>query len=63
MAFREDEVRHRARNSVQSLTALRHVAWHQLKRAAHRKVGIAACRKRAGWDRDYLLMLVTGANG
>ena len=63
MAFREDEVRHRARNSVQSLTALRHFVWHQLKRAAHRKVGIATCRKRAGWDCDYLITLVIGANG
>ena len=62
-AFREDEMRHHARNSAQNLTVLRHFAWHLLKRDTYRKVGIAACRKRVGWDRDYLITLMTCANG
>jgi len=63
MAFREDEARHRARNTAQNLATLRHFALNIIKQDAERKVGIANARKRAGWDRAYLLKLLTGGKG
>jgi predicted transposase YbfD/YdcC len=59
MAFREDQARHRAKHLAQNLTTLRHYALNFLKRDPDRKLGIANSRKRAGWDRAYLLRLLT----
>ena len=61
MAFREDEARHRAKNTAQNMTALRHFALNIVKQDPERKLGIANSRKRAGWDRAYLIKLLTGA--
>ena len=61
MAFREDEARHRARNTAQNMTTLRHFALNIIKLDPLRKLGVANSRKRAGWDRDYLLGLLKGA--
>jgi predicted transposase YbfD/YdcC len=63
LAFREDEARHRAGNTAQNLTTLRHFALNIIKRDTNRKLGVANSRKRAGWDRGYLLDLLKGANG
>lgn len=63
MAFREDEARHRARNTAQNMTTLRHFALNIIKRDSARKLGVANSRKRAGWDRAYLLELLKGAAG
>ena len=43
------------------MTTLRHFALNIVKQDNERKVGIATSRKRAGWDRSYLLKLMTGA--
>ena len=59
MAFREDEARHRARHLAENLTTLRHFALNLLKRDPERKVGVANSRKRAGWDHEYLLRVLT----
>lgn len=59
MAFREDEARHRARNTAQNMTTLRHFALNLVKADKNRKVGVATARKRAGWDRNYLIELLT----
>lgn len=61
MAFREDEARHRARNTAQNMTTLRHFALNIVKSDRRRKLGVANSRKRAGWDRSYLLQLLKGA--
>ncbi len=61
MAFREDEARHRARNTAQNMTTLRHFALNIVKRDPTRKLGVANSRKRAGWDHNYLLNLLRGA--
>lgn len=61
MAFREDEARHRARNTAQNMTTLRHFALNIIKGDKARKLGVANTRKRAGWDRGYLLDLLKGA--
>jgi len=63
MAFREDEARHRARNTAQNMTTLRHFALNIVKQDSKRKVGVANSRKRAGFDRNYLLELLMGAQG
>ncbi len=59
MAFREDEARHRARHLAENLTTLRHFALNLLKRDPARKHGIALSRKRAGWDHEHLLHVLT----
>ena len=61
MAFREDEARHRARNTAQNMTTLRHFALNIVKSHKQRKLGVANTRKRAGWDRPFLLELLKGA--
>jgi predicted transposase YbfD/YdcC len=59
MAFREDEARHRARHLAENLTTMRHFALNLLKRDPDRRLGVAASRKRAGWDHQYLLHVLT----
>jgi predicted transposase YbfD/YdcC len=61
MGFREDEARHRARNTAQNMTILRHFALNLIKLDTSRKLGVANSRKRAGWDRAYLLCLMAQA--
>jgi len=61
VAFSEDQARHRAKNTAQNMTTLRHFALNIVKQDKARKVGVATSRKRAGWDRNYLLELLTGA--
>ena len=63
MAFREDEARHLARNLAHNMTTLRHFALNLLKRFPERRLGIAGSRKRAGWDRDFLLRILTSEAG
>ena len=63
MAFREDEARHRSRNVAQNLTTLRHFALNIVKQDKTRKLGIANSRQRAGWDKSYLIHLLTGISG
>ena len=60
MAFREDEARHRAGNTAANMTTLRHFALNLIKSDKKRKLGVANARKRAGWDRCYLVSLLTG---
>jgi len=43
------------------MTTLRHFALNIIKSDADRKLGVANTRKRAGWDRDYLVKLLTNA--
>ena len=62
LAFREDEARHRAKNTAQNMTTLRHFALNIVKQDPDRKLGVANSRKRAGWDRDYLIKLMTTAD-
>jgi predicted transposase YbfD/YdcC len=59
MGFREDEARHRARHLAENFTTLRHFAINLLKRDPDRKLGVANSRRRAGWDHNYLLRVLT----
>jgi len=59
MAFREDEARHRARYLAENFATLRHFALNLIKHYPERRLGIAGTRKRAGWDHDFLLGVLT----
>lgn len=63
MAFREDEARHRARNVGKNMTIIRQFALNVIKGDKNRKVGVANSRKRAGWNKNYLLELITKSMG
>jgi predicted transposase YbfD/YdcC len=54
VAFREDAARVRKDNAPRNMAILRHLAINLLKQEASVNVGIAAKRKMAGWDNDYL---------
>jgi hypothetical protein len=43
------------------MTILRHFALDIIKSDKTRKLGVANTRKRAGWDRNYLIELLMGA--
>lgn len=58
IAFREDESRVRKDNAPENLALLRRLAVSVLKRDTSLKVGIAAKRKCAGWDDEYLLRVL-----
>lgn len=58
IAFREDESRIRKDHAPQNMAVLRHLALNLLKQETSAQVGIAAKRKMAGWDNDYLLKVV-----
>ena len=59
VAFREDESRVREEHAQQNMAMMRRLALSLLKQDTRTKAGIAARRKKAGWDHDYLLALLT----
>ena len=59
VSFNEDACRIRKDQGAQTFSVLRHIALNLLKREGQHKRGIKARRKRAGWDRDYLLQVLT----
>ena len=60
VAFDEDQSRIRTGFAQANFVALRHLALSLLKQDKSLKVGIEAKRARAGWDKDYLLNLLSG---
>ena len=60
VSFDEDACRIRKDKGAQTFSVLRHIALNLLRREPHHKRGIKARRKRAGWDRDYLVQVLTG---
>lgn len=59
VSFGEDACRIRKDKGAQTFSVLRHIALNMLKRESQHKRGIKARRKRAGWDRSYLLQVLT----
>ena len=59
MAFHEDRSRVRTGNADQNLAVVRHMAVNMLKQETTAKVGIKAKRKKAGWDYEYLLKVLS----
>ena len=58
VAFGEDDSRVRTGNSAENFSVLRRMALNMLKAETTSKGGVAAKRKRAGWDEDYLLRVL-----
>lgn len=54
VSFKEDANRTRTDNSAENLSIVRRIALNLLKSELTLKVGIAAKRKAAGWNNDYL---------
>jgi predicted transposase YbfD/YdcC len=59
VSFDEDACRICTDQGAQAFSVLRHIAFNLLKRESQNKRGIKARRKRAGWDRNYLLQVLT----
>ena len=59
VAFAEDHSRVRTGHSDQNLAILRRLALNLLKQEESAEVGIKAKRKKAGWDYDYLLRVLS----
>ena len=58
IAFREDESRIRQGHAQHNMAIMRRMALNLLRHEKTAKVGIAAKRKRAGWNHDYLLKVL-----
>jgi predicted transposase YbfD/YdcC len=58
IAFREDDSRVRSGHAPANLAIIRRLALSLIKRDPHRKIGIKASRKRAGWDLEYVKKLL-----
>ena len=59
VAMGEDSNRTRKGDSAPNLALMRTRALNVLRRAHSGKGGIAAAQKRAGWDHDYLLKILS----
>ena len=57
-AFGEDASRVRQGNTVENLAVLRRLALNMLRSEPTSPGDVAAKRKRAGWDEDYLLLVL-----
>src|SRR5262249_46955666 len=55
----EDACRIRKDKGAQTFAVLRHMAVNLVRREPSHKRGIKARRKRAGWDREYLVQILT----
>ena len=59
VGFGEDHARHRAKNSAENMSLLRKWALNLIRTRKSRKGGVKNNRKQAGWDRNYLVELIT----
>ncbi|HEV7237357.1 MAG TPA: ISAs1 family transposase [Ktedonobacteraceae bacterium] len=62
VAFREDESRVRLGYADENLAVLRHITLNLLRQERSSRVGIHAKRLKAGWDNDYLQLVLAGVN-
>jgi len=58
VSFHEDQNRTRKGHGPANLATINRFALSLIKQDPSRKVGVKVCRKRAGWDTDYLLYLL-----
>ena len=62
IAFREDSSHIRKDHAPHNMAVVRHIALNLLKQEPSAKVGIAAKRKMAGWNNDYLLKILRSSS-
>jgi predicted transposase YbfD/YdcC len=60
IVFREDDSRIRKGNGAENFAVLRHIALNLLRRETSAKRSLKAKRKKAAWDEQYLLKVLTG---
>jgi predicted transposase YbfD/YdcC len=60
IAFREDDSRIRKGNGARNFAVLRHIALNLLRREQTAKCGVKAKRRKAGWDVEYLVKVLSG---
>lgn len=60
VSFNEDLSRVRIGHAAENLSIVRRIALNLLKQETSKKIGISAKRKRAGWDNQYLLKVLSG---
>jgi predicted transposase YbfD/YdcC len=60
ITFREDDCRIRRGHGAENFAVLRHIALNLLKQENSAKRSLRAKRKKAAWDDDYLLKVLTG---
>jgi hypothetical protein len=58
VAFGEDDCRVRVGNAAENLSRVRRIALMLLQRDKSCKLGVKSKRKKAGWNRDYLLTVL-----
>ena len=60
VTFREDDSRVRDRRAARNLAVLRRIAVNLVGRDRSAKASVRAKRKKAAWNDDYMLQLLTG---
>jgi hypothetical protein len=60
VTFREDDSRVRDRRAARNLAVLRRIAINLVGRDRSAKASVRARRKKAAWNDDYMLQLLTG---
>jgi DNA-binding response OmpR family regulator len=60
ITFREDDSRIRKGNGAENFAVLRHIALNLLRRETSAKRSLKGKRKKAAWDEQYLLKVLTG---
>jgi len=60
VAFGEDDSRARIGNAAENLSRVRRIALMLLKQEKSVRIGVKGKRKKAGWDRNYLLKVLQG---
>jgi predicted transposase YbfD/YdcC len=59
IGFREDDCRTREATAVENLATIRHLGLNLLKQEKSSKRGIKGKRKKAGWDENYLMKVLS----
>lgn len=62
IAFNEDSCRMRAKNAAENMNLIRHIALNLLKQEKSVKMGLKSKRKKCGWDKEYLYLVLSKLN-